>query len=130
MKVLALDVGEKRIGLAMSDELGTIASPAGFVERRIATTKIEKMVRDENIERIVIGVPYLASGHLGSQASDVWKFAEELKELVLTDIEYENELLTSFEAKERLKGRKKKEKGDIDSMAATVILEAYLKRRK
>ena len=130
MKILACDVGMKRVGLAMSDDLGMIASPFGVVERTEAINEIVETVIREEVDKIVVGVPYLASGKLGSQADDVWSFIEDLKDRVEVPIDYENEHLTSAEAAERLKLKKKKTKGDVDSMAATIILESYLKKGK
>jgi putative Holliday junction resolvase len=130
LKILALDIGEKRVGLAVSDELGMTASPFKTIQRKEAVSEIAEIVIGEGVGKVVVGVPYLASGELGSQATDVWKFIEELKPRVSVEIDFENEILTSYEAEERLKDKKKKNKEDIDSMAAVIILESYLARTK
>ena len=130
-KILAIDVGEKRVGLATSDELGMTASPFGYLDREVSIQKIVDITIEENIVEIVIGMPYLPSGGLGSQAEDVKKFAEELGKVVELEIDFENEMLTSVEATNRLKQMKRKltNKGEVDAMAATIILESYMGRR-
>lgn len=129
--ILALDVGERRVGVAKTDELEIIASPFGFFDREVAIEKIADIISEEMVDLIVVGMPYLPSGGLGSQAEDVNLFIEELKAATSLDIETENEVLTSVEAEKRLKSMKKSfEKGDIDAMAATVILESYLRKGK
>lgn len=130
-KILALDVGEKRIGLATTDELEIIVSGFGFIEREHAVEKVAEIVENEAIEGIVVGLPMLPSGEKGSQAEDVEKFVSELADKINVDIEFENEVLSSVEAENRLKsiGKKIKDKGEIDEMAAIVILESYQRRR-
>jgi putative holliday junction resolvase len=89
------------------------------------------LITKENIGSIVIGMPYLPSGGLGSQAEDVKEFARELQSVVELEIDFENEVLSSVEAANRLKlmKRKMENKGEVDAMAATIILESYMNRR-
>ncbi len=131
-KILSIDVGEKRVGLATSDELGIIASPYGYLERDEAISKIGDIVTQENIGQIVVGLPYLPSGALGSQAEDVQHFVRELQGATHVGIDFENEVLSSVEATNRLKQMKRKieNKGEVDAMAATIILECYMNRSK
>lgn len=131
-KVLAIDVGQKRVGLATSDELGMLASPFGFLDRDEAANKIVGIISQENIGQIVVGLPYLPSGDLGSQAEDVHHFVTELQVLTSVGIDFENEILSSVEATNRLKKMKRhiKDKGEVDAMAATIILEGYMNRSK
>ena len=130
-KILSIDVGEKRVGLATSDELGIIASPFGFIDRDGAVQKIIDIIVQENIGQIVVGLPYMPSGTLGTQAEDVQKFVGELQSVTKVGIDFENEVLSSVEAANRLKQmkRKIKDKGEVDAMAATIILESYMSRR-
>lgn len=126
-RILAIDVGEKRVGLAMTDELCIIASPFGFVEREKSVEYIHNLIHKENIDHLVVGLPYLPSGGLGGQAVDVKAFVEDLTKIVNLPIEFENEMLTSVEAEKRLRIVKPKHvKGDVDAMAATIILESFL----
>jgi len=129
-KILALDVGIKRIGLALSDDLKIIASPYTTIERGKALEKLKAIIIKEDVESLVLGLPYLESGKLGSQAEDIGNFAKKLSEQISLKIEFENELLTSKEAQNRYSKMNKKthEKGKIDEMAATIILEDYLTR--
>lgn len=131
-KILALDVGEKRIGLALSDELEIIASPYKTIDFDNAASELTKIITEERVGRMVIGLPYLADGLLGSQAKPIQKFVEKLKKKISIPLEYENEILTSKEAEGRLREYQKeiREKGEIDTMAATIILESYLRRKK
>lgn len=129
-KILSIDVGEKRVGLATSDELGMIAHPYGYLEREGAVAKIADLVAQEGTHQIVVGLPYLASGDLGTQAEDVQKFVAELQMVTETAIDFENEILSSVEAVNRLKRMKRniRDKGEVDAMAATIILESFMNR--
>lgn len=130
-KILSLDVGEKRIGLATTDELLITCSPFGFIARETALEQLGEIIESENIQKLVVGMPFLPSGNLGSQAEDVQRFIDNLKEKFSLPIEFENEVLTSIEAERRLRDSKKSfEKGDIDSMAACIILESYLRKEQ
>lgn len=131
-KILSIDVGEKRVGLAVTDDLAMTAFPFGFLSREESIRKIVDLILQENIDQIVVGLPYLPSGELGSQANDVQKFVLELQRVTSVVIDFENEVLSSAEAANRYRamGRKIKDKGEIDAMAATIILEAYLNRKK
>lgn len=127
-KYIAIDVGTKRVGLAASDDLGIIAKPVLTIERDGAVEYIAGLVETEKVSRIVVGLPYLPSGRLGSQSKDVIEFVEELHKETDLPIDYENEVLTSVEAENRLKSLSKKRinKADVDAMAACIILESYL----
>lgn len=129
-KVLAIDVGEKRVGLATCDELRMIASPFGFLDRDDAVEKIVNIISSEEIAQLVVGLPQLSSGDMGTQAEDVKTFAKELGESTNIKIDFENEILSSVEAANRIKRSKKKmkHKGELDAMAACIILESYLNR--
>lgn len=129
-KILSIDVGEKRVGLAASDETQMIAAPFGYLDRADAVSKIVDIVTQENVGQIVVGIPFLPSGGLGSQAEDVQHFVAELREKTTVGIDFENEVLSSVEATNRLKAMKQKikDKGEVDAMAATIILESYMNR--
>jgi putative Holliday junction resolvase len=131
-KILSIDVGEKRVGLATTDEMQLIAAPFGFLERKTAMENILSIIKQENIGQIVIGIPFILNGRLGSQAQDVQNFITELRGKTKLGIDFENEVLSSVEASNRLKAmkRKIKHKGEVDAMAATIILESYMNGRK
>ncbi len=128
-KIMALDIGTKRIGVALSDYLHVIANPCVCIQREPEVNAIEeitKIAKENHVEKIVVGVPVNMDGSLGFQAKNCINFAQKL---VGFDIIMEDERLTSEEAEERLKKRKvdfRKNKGLVDIESACVILEQYL----
>ncbi len=130
-KILALDVGEKRIGLAVSDDLEILATPYKTIDRDGAIVVLKEIIEKEKAKVLVVGLPYLESGKLGSQADDIKKFTKELISNIDLPYEYVNEALSSKEAKDRLRTYKKRtcNKEEIDQIAATIILEDYLRSK-
>ncbi len=131
-RALGLDVGERRIGVAIADELGMIASPLAMIERRRGDlAEIGDLARSRNVDRLVIGLPTGMSGREGPQAATVRAFATELMAVVDPElrIEFWDERLTTAVAERALRdqGRKRnRRKGEVDAMAAAVILQGYL----
>ena len=136
-KVMGLDVGTKRIGIAMSDFLLLTAQPAETIQRepeQNAVEKIAQLCRSNQVKKIVIGLPKHMNGSLGEQAQDCMDFADMLKKK-LPDIEYifEDERLSSRQAENILamQGKKyTKNKGLVDLKSACIILQQYLDRTK
>ena len=132
-KIMALDVGTKRIGVALSDYLQVIATPHSTIQRvpeTLALENIVKIANENRVEKIVVGVPINMDGTQGFQAEDCINFSEKI---VGFDIIYEDERLTSDEAEQRLRSRKidfRKNKGLVDMESSCVILEQYLSRKK
>ena len=130
-KVMALDVGTKRIGIALSDFLCVIATPCITISRQPEKKAIEeilKIAKENRVQKIVVGVPVNMDGSKGFQAQDCIDFSQKIPGF---DIIYEDERLTSEEAEARLKSRKidfRKNKGLVDMESACVILEQYLGR--
>ena len=128
-KIMALDVGTKRIGVALSDYLQVIANPCTCIQRepeQKAIEEITKTAKENRVEKIVVGVPYNMDGTLGFQGENCIEFSQKL---IGFDIILEDERLTSEEAEERLKSRKvdfRKNKGLVDIESACIILEQYL----
>ena len=128
-KIMALDVGTKRIGVALSDYLQVIANPCTCIQRepeQKAIEEITKIAKENRVEKIVVGVPYDMDGTLGFQGENCIEFSQKL---IGFDIILEDERLTSEEAEERLKNRKvdfRKNKGLVDIESACIILEQYL----
>ena len=128
-KIMALDIGTKRIGVALSDYLQVIAIPNVCISRepeKKAIEEIIKIAKENRVEKIVVGVPVNMDGTLGFQAQNCIDFSQKLLGF---DIILEDERLTSEEAEERLRRRKvdfRKNKGLIDIESACVILEQYL----
>lgn len=128
-KVMALDVGTKRIGIALSDYLQVIAIPHSFISRTPEEAAIDEIIRiakENRVEKIVVGVPLNMDGTSGLQANDCIEFSQKITGF---DIILEDERLTSEEAEQRLRSRKidfRKNKGLVDMESACVILEQYL----
>ena len=128
-KVMALDVGTKRIGIALSDFLQVIATPHSFISRQPenkALEEITKIATENRVEKIVVGLPKNMDGTIGAQADDCINFSQKI---IGFDIILEDERLTSEEAEERLRERRvdfRKNKGLVDMESACVILEQYL----
>lgn len=130
-KVMALDVGTKRIGIALSDFLRVIATPHSTIQRVPEDKAIEEIVKiatENRVRVIVVGVPKNMDGSVGFQAQDCIEFSQKITNY---DIIYEDERLTSEAAEERLRERQvdfRKNKGLVDMESACVILEQYLSR--
>ena len=126
-KIMALDVGTKRIGIAISDYLHITRH--SYIARDVNSVKtIVNIARENNVKKIIIGVPYNMDGTQGSQAQDCIDFASGIQGF---EIVYEDERLTSETAEENLRERKinfRKEKGLVDMESAGIILEQYLSR--
>ncbi len=124
---LALDVGERRIGLAMADSQVKIAIPFGWLENdERVVVRITELVLQHDIKTIVVGYPRNQSGEPTQQTEFVESFVEQLADIELdTDIVFQDESLTSVQAEQRLAGRIK-DKGEIDAEAASIILQDYL----
>ena len=131
-RILALDLGKKRIGLALSDELGITAQGLPTLERRNKRAdfaELTRIVREKNVARIVLGLPLRMSGEEGSQADWVRAFAEELKAFVDVPIDLRDERWTSKQAERVLAGsgvRNEDRKPAIDRISAMILLQDYL----
>ena len=131
-KVMGLDVGTKRIGVALSDYLLVTASGYSCIYREpedIAIEQIYNIAKENNVKKIIVGIPLNMDGSKGNQAQDCLTFASKIEGF---DISYEDERLTSHTAEENLKNRKidyRKNKGLVDIESACIILEQYLSRK-
>mgnify|MGYP001185628715 FL=1 len=129
---MALDVGNVRIGVAASDPTQTISTPLNSLTRKNSISEIKEICSDRGIVLILVGMPYLPSGKLGTQARITETFINELKISVEIPIQTADERMTTIEAKIRLKesGHKNTSKagnkGIIDSAAAAVLLDEYI----
>ena len=132
MKVLALDYGSARTGVAVSDPTGTVARPLAVVEAADSDrglARIVDIVRREEIERIVVGLPVSLNGEIGPQALEVQAFAEQLRAATNTEVVLYDERLSSVEADRHLQAaglRGKQARERRDAVAAAIILQAYL----
>ena len=130
MAILGLDVGEKRIGVALAE--GLLAIPLTVIDRRVEETDMElimALVEEYKAERIVVGLPHLMNGDIGTQAEETLSFSGALAEHVDIPVDTWDERLSTVTAERLLIDtgmKRKKRKGKIDAMAAAIILQAYL----
>lgn len=137
MRYMGLDVGDKTIGVAISDELGITANPVttiprtGSIKREIG--EVRRLVEENNVGRIIVGMPFMLDGSVGIQAEKVQAFIEELRRRMRTPIDTWDERLTTSEVERILiasdQSREKRKKV-IDKMAAAVILRSYMDREQ
>ena len=133
MRLLAIDYGERRIGLAVSDPTGTIASPAGFIERRRGKRPpiAEVIRRGEALEvrGYVVGLPLDANGDDTPRATEVRHIAAELEKRTGLPVRLVDERYTTAVALRTVRelgGSTRGRRGDVDSLAATVLLQHAL----
>jgi len=133
MRYLAIDYGDKHTGLAICDPAETIASPFVVIEgQKDLIKKITDIVRSENVEAVVLGLPLNMDDSQGFQAEQVFQFAERLKTHLQIPIHFQDERLSSFAAEKKLapaEFTRKKKKKRLDAIAAAEILEAFLEQK-
>lgn len=131
-RYMALDVGERRIGVAVSDPLGIIARTLAVVKRdtdESAIARIRELMSQEDVGRLVIGFPRSLSGEVGPQARAVEAFAKQLESAIDVPVEMWDERLSTVTAARVLTERgqsAREQKRTIDAVAAAVILQDYL----
>ncbi len=137
MTIMALDVGEKTIGVAFSDETGTIAFPGETILRQEGKKRdmaaLRQRVADRQVREIVVGLPLMMDGTRGIQVEKVEEFIAVLRNNVRIPIHRQDERLSTSEADRILIAggrRREQRKQDIDSLAATLILQTFLDRRR
>jgi putative Holliday junction resolvase len=136
MRVLALDVGDRRIGLAVSDEMGWTAQGLETLVRRDLKqdlSRLGELILSREVSEVVVGLPRHLDGHIGPQAQKVLTFAESLKTRISVPIRMWDERLTTREAERTLIGAhvsRSKRKTVRDQMAAILILQSYLDARQ
>jgi putative pre-16S rRNA nuclease len=129
-RILGIDLGKARIGVAVSDELGMLAHPVETIatsanpERRIA-----ELVREKDAERVVVGLPRHMNGTVGTGATEALAFAKKLQGLLPCEVLTWDERLTTTAANRALRESGKKmrnSRGVVDQVAAQMILQGYL----
>lgn len=132
MRYLCLDLGSKRIGLALSDETGLIATPLGTIYVRDEAqvfSEIKKRVAENNAGRLVVGLPIQLNGQEGIEANRARAFVERLQKQIEVPIYFMDERLTSVTAERMMLAagvKRQKRKANIDATAAALILQTYL----
>lgn len=144
-KILAIDYGRARIGLAIAESLQGIAQPLGTLHRLNRNEdmrRLRELVRDNSVKLILVGLPLHLDGSRGDMAEETERFAQRIRKQIGVAVEMADERLTSWEAERVLEeefGRKSKqidgaakkkdsEKFTVDSVAAAIILRNYLQR--
>jgi putative Holliday junction resolvase len=132
MRSLGLDIGDRRIGVALSDPEGILASPFTIINRRDESQDIKAItdiIRQQQVGQVIVGLPRSLDGSLGKQAEKVKEFTQKLCEHTEIPVEYRDERLTTVMA-ERLRratgSKKTREKARHDAQAAALILQGYL----
>lgn len=128
-RVLGVDYGTKRVGLALSDTLGITASPLATVPRPDVVDEVKNLVKEMDVGTIVVGLPTGLSGVEGMSASEARKLADELGsatgvEVVLVDERYTSRIAETSLLETGMKRRERREK--VDRVAAALILQDYL----
>lgn len=136
MVVLAIDLGKKRIGLAVSDAGEQVALPAGFIEsrgQRADLAAIEGVVTERGVRQVVVGLPLNMNGRPGAEAEAARRFATALASALGLPVETLDERWSSVEAERTLRetgqSRRKRRPGAADTLAATLLLQTFLARR-
>ncbi|MGA2159694.1 MAG: Holliday junction resolvase RuvX [Dehalococcoidia bacterium] len=135
-RILGLDIGDRKIGVALSDPSQVLASPLSTIVRyqdAKAINQIAALVKKYSATKIVIGLPYSLSGAIGKQAEKVLGFKQQIAEAVNVEIIMQDERLSSVSANQKLReaGKKgSKLKNEMDAAAATVILQSFLDEMK
>ena len=137
MRLLALDIGEVRIGVAVCDTLEIAAFPIGTVQRvgnlKRDVTAVADIAMEQEAEAIVAGLPLSLNGEIGPQAKRIQGFVQALKRAVNLPIVYWDESLTSVDAEEIMLAQgasRAKRRAMIDQMAAVLLLDSYLTHRR
>ena len=132
MRVLALDIGSVRIGVAASDETRLLATPHSVIHRRSTESALESILRtvaETGAGLVVVGLPVSLDGELHAQGKSVQSFAEKLRKRLGVPMVYADETLSSVRAEEIMRDqgvRPDRRRRHIDSVAAAVILQDYL----
>lgn len=131
MRIMALDIGEKNIGVAISDKMNILAIPhsqekndENFIE------KISSIIEEKDIKKIIIGIPYNLKGKSGYQANKTFDFTQKLKEKIKIEIDFFDERFSTKISKDNLLQSKKTAGAPVDKYAAAIILENYLNNEK
>jgi putative holliday junction resolvase len=134
-RVLGIDAGERRVGVALSDETRLLASPVTVLDRRNGLPPVlealTRLARTEAVQHVVVGLPLNADGSRGRQARRAEQFARIAERVVGLPVELWDERLSTREAEAILREqgrnmRRVRERGQVDAVAAAVILQDYL----
>jgi len=132
-RFMAVDYGEKRVGLAIADEIGMIASPAGFIARRAGKrapiAEIIRRAQALEAKGFVVGLPLDGNGNETEWTAEVRRVGSELEKRTGLAVRFQDERFTtaaSLRAIREMDGSTRGRKGDVDSLAATILLQSAL----
>lgn len=131
-RVLGIDYGSRRVGVALSDPMRVLASGAGTMENGPGlVAAIAGRVREEQVVLVVVGMPYAPDGGRGGKAEEVGRFVDALAGAVTVPVETWDESFTSVNARQAfidggMKKKQRQQKGRVDEMAARLLLQDYL----
>jgi len=132
MRILALDPGSVRVGVAISDELRMMARPLEFIPSEpfpALMDRLKALIRDQQVELIVVGMPRNMDGTYGEAAAKAREFVAALKDVILVPIRTWDERLTTVSAAKALRSggtKAARQRGKIDAAAAAILLQGYL----
>ncbi|MGI9086846.1 MAG: Holliday junction resolvase RuvX [Chthoniobacterales bacterium] len=133
-RMLGVDFGQARIGVAISDELGMLAHPLETIPGKkieAAAKRVAELAREKNVERVILGLPRHMNGEMGAAAAEVNAFAAKLRPLLECEIVFWDERLTTTAANRALRDSGQKTRNTrsvVDQVAAQMILQGYLDR--
>lgn len=134
-RIMGLDIGDKTIGVALSDPMFLIANPLETIKRKKTSLDIEKLLKiieDNQVNLVVVGLPKNMNNSIGPQSMKVMSFVDLLRKQTDKEIVYEDERMTTLQSERVLINmdvRRENRKKYIDKIAATFILQTYLDRR-
>lgn len=129
MRTLGVDLGDKRVGLALSDEDGTFASPLQVLQRtgdRALIADLARIVREHEVGAIVVGLPLHMDGREGPEAERARTFAARLAEKTKRPVELWDERWSTIAAERALREDRGRRKGPVDHVAAALLLQGFL----
>lgn len=135
-RILAVDLGEQRIGLALSDPTQQIATGFRTIRRGLRdedVSAIQAIVTDEDVERIIVGMPFSMNGQIGVQAELTRRWVDFLQQHMETPVETLDERLTTAQAHRTLDSmgvKRRRRRQHVDTVAATLLLQGYLDSRR
>ena len=135
-RILAIDLGEERIGLAISDPTGTIASALPTLGRGAMGEEIpalQETIAREDVERVIVGLPLRMDGSDSAQTTLTRRWAKSVEQAVSVPVELVDERLTTVQAHHTLDALgvgRRKQRGRVDALAATLLLQGYMEQRR
>ncbi|HSG31130.1 MAG TPA: Holliday junction resolvase RuvX [Thermodesulfobacteriota bacterium] len=133
---MSLDVGTKRIGIAVSDELGITANGLQTLKRtdnKSDIKKLKNLCSELNVEKVIVGIPYNTDGQISKNGQVIKNFSEKLRKELSLPVDYINEAFTTMDAQQYLleaNMSRKKRKKVIDKLSAVIMLQEYLEQMR